>query len=89
MPHVTRTWQAPADGEGWRDSWPLAVRRLFVRLMAAAEERRHGGGQPPTVEAWAMSRGVVAWYSARVGPEETDLRDRCRALFGAREREPT
>lgn len=81
MSFVTRTWQHPQGwgGVGW------SCTRLFERLLRAAAKKRKG--RPALVQAWDDGRGVVCWYSARAGHDERLLRDRCRMLFGTRERE--
>jgi hypothetical protein len=76
---MTRTWQHP---EGWKGGGCV---RLFERLMRAAS--RKSKGRPALVQAWDDGRGVVCWYNARAGLAERQLSDRCRVLFGARERE--
>lgn len=78
----SRTWVAEGgyDGEGW------TRRQLddFGALMEAASVKPRG--RPRLVTAWNRSRSCVCWYSAQAGPEEVALRDKCRAIFGARER---
>ena len=78
----SRTWAAKGgyDGEGW------TRRQLddFGALMEAASVKPRG--RPRLVTAWNRSRSCVCWYSAQAGPEEVALRDKCRAIFGARER---
>lgn len=80
--HVVRTWAAAGDYDGqW---WTRKQLDDFGALMEEASIKHRG--RPPLVEMWMRSRSCVCWYSARVGPEEVALRDKCRAIFGARER---
>lgn len=76
---VTRT--AP-DGE----SWPADVVQAFEQEVRTASVKSHG--IPPLVQSWDDGRGRVCWYNARCLPSEPALRDRCRIIFGTREREP-
>ena len=79
---VTRSWLAPEgfDGRGWTAEQLDA----FGALMEAANIKVRG--VPRLVAVWARSRGCMCWYNARAGREEIALRDKCRAIFGARER---
>ena len=84
MRYLTRTWQHP---DGWGGpGWTVAQGEVFERLMRRAS--RKVKGRPPVVAAWDDARGISPWYSARACPAERRLRDACRALFGARERDP-
>ncbi len=83
MPHVTRTWEADGGYDG--DGWPQRIVEKFENLMRNAAIKRKG--YPAIVEAWDDGRGARCWYSARVCREETWLHERCRRLFGRRERE--
>ena len=80
--HVVRTWAAVDvyDGPGWTS------KQLddFGALMEAASVKPRGC--PRLVETWMRSRSCVCWYSARRGPEEVALRDKCRTIFGVQER---
>ncbi|HEY8380289.1 MAG TPA: hypothetical protein VIK91_27575 [Nannocystis sp.] len=78
---VTRTWAHPGGWDG--PCWPAELVAQFSALMR--EMSRQFRGRPPIVVAWHDGRGVVCWYQAHAGPDERALRDRCRALFGARE----
>ena len=77
MKLVMRFWLHPDgwDGRGW-----VGLRRRFERLMAEGERKPRG--RPATVTAWDDGRGVLPWYEARIGPDEAELRERCRKLFG-------
>lgn len=81
--HQKRTWQHPQgwDGPGWSRR---AVDR-FEQLMRDATRKPRG--VPALVHAWDDGRGIMCWYTARAGADERALRDRCRAVFGAREQE--
>lgn len=84
MRYLTRTWQHP---DGWGGpGWTVAQGEVFERLMWRAS--RKVKGRPPVVAAWDDAREIAPWYSARACPAERRLRDACRALFGARERDP-
>ena len=52
-------------------------------MRAASRKSR---GRPALVLAWDDGRGTFCWYEARSGAPERALRDRCRLIFGARER---
>lgn len=79
---VTRTWafgEAEA-GHGWTHEQKEAFREIMRE--ASAKQR----GAPVLVKVWDCGRSNVAWYDARAGHEEVALRDKCRAIFGVRER---
>jgi hypothetical protein len=79
---VTRSWLAPEgfDGRGW------TRKQLddFGALMEAASIKVRG--TPRLVTDWVRSRGCCCWYNARASREEITLRDKCRVIFGTRER---
>lgn len=79
-----RTW---LHAEGWDGpGWDSSIVRRFERLMLAASSKPKG--RPALVTAWDDGRDKMPWYQAHAGAEEVELRDRCRELFGVREREP-
>lgn len=77
MSHTARSWR----GEWSRDQ----IERFEAEMRAASAKPR---GRPAVVTAWDDGRGECCWYSARNGPQERALRDRCRVIFGAREQAP-
>lgn len=79
--NVTRTWAfgETVNGHGWTHEQKQAFRGLMVE--ASIKHR----GVPVLVKVWDCGRSNVAWYNARAGREEVALRDKCRAIFGARE----
>lgn len=64
----------------------MAQRLSFEQLMREASIKRRG--EPVLVGGWDDGGGRVPWYSARCGPEEVALRDKCRVIFGIKERAP-
>ena len=78
MSVVSRTWFSD-------DGWPAEAVAEFEKVMRSASRKPRG--MPALVSAWDDGRGRQCWYDAHPGPDETLLRDRCRRIFGARERE--
>ena len=83
IPYQTRTWQHPQGWDG--PGWPRLAVDQFEHLMRSASQKTRG--HPPLVESWDDGRSVMCWYTARAGADERALRDRCRDIFGARERD--
>lgn len=79
---VTRSWLAP-EGFGGR-GWTREQLDAFGTLMEDASVKARG--VPRLVSVWVRSRDCCCWYNARAGRDEVVLRDKCRAIFGARER---
>lgn len=79
-----RTWMSAGGfaGRGWSRKQVTA----FERLMRQASLKKKG--IPRLVDGWDDGRSCMCWYAARCGPEEIELRNRCRKIFGVRERDP-
>ncbi len=84
LPYLTRTWRAPDghDGGGWTRTQIEAFKALMWKALIKYK------GLPRLVSAWDDGRDCLCWYSARACDEETELRDKCRAIFGVHERAP-
>ncbi len=74
---TVRTWAVD-------ESWSSKQLDDFGALMALATTKRRGS--PALVTAWSRSRGRICWHCANCGPDEVALRDRCREIFGTKER---
>lgn len=82
MRYVVRMWAHPHGWEG--DGWKYKTVAKFEAMMRVAARKRRG--LPALVQSWDDGRRVLCWYAARAGAEENALRERCRRVFGARDR---
>lgn len=85
---MLRRWLAPGGWDGPR--WTGEQVERFEKLMREHSRSlmKHGRwskpvkGVPALVSSWDDGRSALCWYEARRGPEERELYERCRGIFG-------